>query len=295
MEFNSTVIERLMAEEEYLPGLICIVIATILMFRLMRYAKFYGPSYFFWMGIILVIAGVISLFHPLKFLFIFDRMIALLVVIGGALMAMVSLLSPIRIQHSSSHHQKLDWVLPDYTLNEFHEVRINATPEKVKQILQVTGVKDIPVARLLMRIRGITNEEVDLSERASKNLMGSDTISTPDFNFFVVAPDEWITIMILKSVNITNNTRIPAPPEISTLEQFRAFHEPGYVKVAVNFRFIRTDKNETILTTETRNRGITPKDNRDFGFYWKIIYPGSAMIRRVWLDTIKRKAEIISY
>ena len=67
MECNSTVIERLMAEEEYLPGLICIVIATILMFRLMRYAKFYGPSYFFWMGIILIIAGVISLFHPLKY------------------------------------------------------------------------------------------------------------------------------------------------------------------------------------------------------------------------------------
>jgi len=97
--------------------------------------------------------------------------------------------------------------------------------------------------------------------------------------------------MILKSVIITNNANQPAPPEISTLEQFTLFNQPGYVKVAVNFRFITNDNNETILSTETRNCGITPKDNRVFGFYWRIIYPGSAIIRRVWLDTIRKNAQ----
>ena len=142
-----------------------------------------------------------------------------------------------------------------------------------------------------MKIRGIADEDVDLSDRASNNLVGSDTISTPDFNFFVVAPDEWITVMILKSVIITNNVNQPAPPEISTLEQFMSFNEPGYVKVVVNFRFISTNNKVTILTTETRNNGITRNDNRVFGYYWRIIYPGSAIIRRVWLDTIKKKAQ----
>jgi hypothetical protein len=63
------------------------------------------------------------------------------------------------------------------------------------------------------------------------------------------------------------------------------------VKVAVNFRFISTGNNETVLTTETRNKGITAHDNSVFGYYWKIIYPGSAIIRRVWLDTIKKKTQ----
>lgn len=97
--------------------------------------------------------------------------------------------------------------------------------------------------------------------------------------------------MILKSVIITNNINKPAPPEIYTLEQFKSFNEPGYVKVAVNFRFISINNNETILTTETRNNGTTQNDNRIFGYYWRIIYPGSAIIRRVWLDTIKKKAQ----
>jgi hypothetical protein len=142
-----------------------------------------------------------------------------------------------------------------------------------------------------MKIRGIADEDVDLSDRASNSLTGADTISTPDFNFFVGAPDEWITVMILKSVIITNNANQPAPPNISTLEQFISFNEPGYMKVAVNFRFINTNNKGTILTTETRNKGVTRDDNRVFGYYWRIIYPGSAIIRRVWLDTIKKKAQ----
>ena len=95
---------------------------------------------------------------------------------------------------------------------------------------------------------------MDLGDRVSNNLISSDTISTPDFNFFVVIPDEWITVMILKSIIIINDVNQFAPPEISTLEQFVSFNESGYVKVAVNFCFINTNNKETILTTEACNK-----------------------------------------
>jgi len=36
---------------------------------------------------------------------------------------------------------------------------------------------------------------------------------------------------------------------------------------------------------------MTKEDRRIFGRYWRIIYPGSAIIRRVWLDTLAEKAE----
>jgi hypothetical protein len=275
--------------KNYISGLICITIAFLIMFRLMRYARFYLPSYFFWIGAILMVAGVISLIYPLEFLLIFNRTIAVFVVLFGVLISAVSLLCPVKTKHSSTNDQKIDALMPEYSFNEFHKVQIRASSEKVKQTLQVTGVKDIPVAHLLMKIRGIA--DVDLDDRAANNKAGSDTISTPDFNFFVVAPDEFITIMILKSVIITNNANKPAPPEISTLGQYISFNEPGYVKVAMNFRFFSTDNKKTILTTETRVNGITHNDSRVFGYYWRIIYPGSAIIRRVWLNTIKKKAE----
>jgi hypothetical protein len=35
----------------------------------------------------------------------------------------------------------------------------------------------------------------------------------------------------------------------------------------------------------------TDTARRRFALYWRIIYPGSAFIRRMWLQAIKRRAE----
>ncbi|MFA6835543.1 MAG: hypothetical protein WCR04_03970 [Fibrobacteraceae bacterium] len=274
----------------FLPGIICIVAALIVMFRLMHYARFYAPSYFFWIGCILMGVGIVSLIHPLEFLFVFNRIIAGGVIAGGALISLISLLWRVRIK-SSTANLKIDMLLRDSAFDEFHEVRVNASREKVKQVLQTTGVNDIPIAHLLMKIRGIADDDVDMSDRASNNDAVPGTFSTPDFDFFEVSPDELVTLMILKASVLKSDRKLPAPPKIRSLDEFMAFENPGYVKVAVNFRLIRVNDNETLLTTETRVQGIVPRDNRVFAHYWRIIYPGSAIIRRVWLDTLKRKAE----
>jgi len=275
----------------YLPFLVVIISALAVMFRLMHYARFYAPSYFFWTGAIVMLTGLISLIHPLAFLFIPDRIIGGWVIAGGALISILSLLWPVREAHATTSGQEIDTLMPVYSFSEFHEVQITVSPERVKQTLKVTGVKDIPAAHLLMKIRGIAGDDVDMSDRAANCQAGPETFSTPDFHFFAVGQAEFITVMILKSSFATGNSNSPAPPEITSLEQFRSFNDPGYVKVVMNFRFISDDAQKTILTTETRVRGITPRDSRIFSRYWRIIYPGSAIIRRVWLDTVKNKAQ----
>jgi len=86
------------------------------------------------------------------------------VIVEGVLISVTSLLSPVTIKHSATNNQKADELLPEYTFNEVHEVHVKASVEKAKQILQTTGVKDIPAAHLLMKIRGIANEA--LQQRA---------------------------------------------------------------------------------------------------------------------------------
>jgi len=44
------------------------------------------------------------------------------------------------------------------------------------------------------------------------------------------------------------------------------------------------------LTTETRIIGNDNSARRIFACYWRIIYPGSSIIRRVWLDAIADRA-----
>jgi hypothetical protein len=64
MECNSQLIERLMAEEEYCSGFNLYRYRDNSYVPIDAYAKFYGPSYFSGMGIILIFAGLFSLFTP---------------------------------------------------------------------------------------------------------------------------------------------------------------------------------------------------------------------------------------
>lgn len=267
----------------FIPGILCVIVALVIMFRLMHYAPFYTPSYFFWIGLILLTTGLISLIKPLSFLFILNRTIAYSVIGTGLLIAVIALIWPYTLSKTGSNNA-LDRLQPVYSSNEYHEVIINASIDEVKQALKTTGVNDIPAAHLLIKLRGLDNDK-DMSDKVSNNEPAPGTFVTPDFNFMVADSSELITVMVMK---ITGKT---APPVITNNQEFIRFNDPGYVKIAINFHFTSLGKNKTLLSTETRNLPTTKKDSFIFGAYWRIIYPGSALIRRVWLDTVARVAE----
>jgi len=45
------------------------------------------------------------------------------------------------------------------------------------------------------------------------------------------------------------------------------------------------------LVTQTRVAATDAEAERAFARYWRVIYPGSALIRRMWLRAIKARAE----
>jgi hypothetical protein len=58
----------------------------------------------------------------------------------------------------------------------------------------------------------------------------------------------------------------------------------------MNFHIEPGDGVSTV-TTETRVIGTDETAARGFAAYWRLIYPGSALIRRMWLRAIKERAE----
>jgi len=271
-----------MNKYKFIPGLLCIATALCLMFVLMGYAPFYAPSYCFWIGVILSLIGIVSLLRPLSFLFVFNRLIATVVVGCGLLLIVASLYWPVPT-YPAVAEREIDTLLPDYSFGEYHEVVVDASPEAVKRAFKTMAVRDIPAIRLLAKIRGIDDKKE--MRYAGKTNERSDTFSTPDFNFFVIDSTEMVTVMLLNA-----STAIPPPP-VKTLEQFRTFNKPGYIKVVINFRFISQRNGQTVVTTDTRNYGMTKEDSRIFARYWRMIYPGSAIIRRLWLDELAKRAK----
>lgn len=66
---------------------------------------------------------------------------------------------------------------------------------------------------------------------------------------------------------------------------FTRFAEPGWAKMAVNFRAGAGE-----LTTETRVLLTGQRSRRAFRRYWLLIRPFSGLIRRQWLAAIARRA-----
>ena len=74
-------------------------------------------------------------------------------------------------------------------------------------------------------------------------------------------------------------------------EVFRAFDQPGHVRIALSFELTRRRDGTTRLATETR---VAPTDlaaARAFGRYWHVIRLGGAAIRLDLLRGIRRRAE----
>jgi hypothetical protein len=91
-------------------------------------------------------------------------------------------------------------------------------------------------------------------------------------------------------------TLVVAPPgwrlrSKPTPEGFKALKEPGFALAAMNFRLEDAGPGETMVTTETRVYATDTTPRGVFARYWRVIYPGSALIRRMWLRAVKNRAE----
>jgi hypothetical protein len=76
-----------------------------------------------------------------------------------------------------------------------------------------------------------------------------------------------------------------------TPDAFAVLDAPGFAKAAMNFLVEPDGRGGSLLSTETRVHATDPASRRRFAAYWRVIYPGSAIIRRSWLQAVRRRAE----
>jgi hypothetical protein len=74
-------------------------------------------------------------------------------------------------------------------------------------------------------------------------------------------------------------------------EEFRAFREPGYVKIIWTVRADPVGGTESIFRTETRVTTTDPTARAKFRWYWARFSPGIVLIRRLLLGPVRRDAE----
>jgi hypothetical protein len=76
-----------------------------------------------------------------------------------------------------------------------------------------------------------------------------------------------------------------------TPDEFQNFREAPLAKIAMNFRLVERDAAHCTVITETRVYAGGAPAVRRFAAYWRAIYPGSALMRHMWLRAIKVRVE----
>lgn len=243
------------------------------------------PSLVVYGGLLVALAGFVLLVKPLARLGIATRGRAAGVAAGGLVLALGAMAWPAPLQTATDRRSALDDFMPAYHFNEVHALRVHAPPTEVYRAVREVTADEIFLFRTLTWIRNPNRpwrgEEDILNAPAHKPILAVATEST--FRVLAEAPGEEI---VLGTVVIGD-----AQSHITTAEEFRAFRRPGNALATINFRVQDDGGGWSRVTTETRIFATDEGARRRFAAYWRVIYPGSWLIRYFWLRAVRTRAE----
>jgi hypothetical protein len=222
----------------------------------------------------------------LRFLAIRTRRRAFLVLALGCIVVVIGGLLPAREVRVTVARTPLDQFVPVYQFSEFHSIRVAAPKEQVYRAIKSVTAEEILFFRTLVWIRrfgrpgpeSILNPPphvplLDVAERTSFLVLAEEPNHEIVLGTLVVAPRGW------------------RPSGKATPERFKALQQHGFALAAMNFHIEDAGPGACIITTETRIYATDASARRRFAPYWRAIYPGSSLIRRMWLRAIARRAE----
>lgn len=184
----------------------------------------------------------------------------------------------------------LDEFVPEFSFSEQHSIRIKAPPEHIFEVLSSLTPAHVPLSGFLMSIRALPS--FFLRGEHYGKLDHHPFLRQPSRLGFILLAEKPEKEIVLGVVGRFWKPSGGICRELEGPTDFVNFHRPGYVKVGWNFLLEEQDSSCT-LRTETR---IAPTDSGarwKFGLYWAIVRPGSGLIRRAILKTVKRLSEKI--
>jgi hypothetical protein len=242
----------------------------------------------FYSSALLALAGAIGVVWPLGWLHRKSRRRALAMSVAGiaAIIAMARLTpSP----HSSEATGGIDEFAPVFHFREHHSIVVSATPERVYAAIKTVTADDIALFNLFTSIRrfGRPGPESILNAPGQQPIL--DVATRTGFLPLLDRPPSEIVVGAV----------VVAPPGTRgratfTVDDFKSLTQPGFAKAAMNFRINDMGGGRSRVETETRVYATDDVALGRFTPYWRIVFPGSAILRMTWLRAIKTKAEKVA-
>jgi hypothetical protein len=234
-------------------------------------------------ALVVACVGLVGVLRPIPLVRL-DTRLRGVAVAGAALGAAVAgLLLPVFESRTVRATTRLDEFAPAWQFHEVHTLRVAAPPERVFDAIKHVRADEILLFRTLTWIRrgGRAGPPSILNAGAQDSLLD---IATKG-GFIWLADDRPRELVVGTVVAAPPGTRGRLTPAF-----FKAPPPPGFAVATMNFVVTPDGPNGSVVTTETRVFASSPSAQRRFAAYWRVIYPGSALIRRMWLRAIEKRA-----
>ena len=234
-------------------------------------------------GVVVSVAGLLMTVKPIARLRVRTRRRALAVAAAGSLLGAAALSAPVFDAHAAATSTRLDEFAPAWQFHEVHTLRVNAPPARVFDAIKQVRADEILLFRALTWIRrGGRPVPASIINPGSQEPI----IAVATKGGFVILAEDAPRELVLGAI-----VAAPSGPRARlTAAAFREPFPPGYALAAMNFLVTPDGPGSSIVSTETRVFVNSLEASRRFAAYWRAIYPGSALIRRMWLRAIDRHA-----
>lgn len=244
-------------------------------------------SFVLYLGLFVTLVALLSFIQPIRFFFIPSRRIAAMVLAGGVLLVFAALFLPAGAEKVSAPQARIDEWMPRWQINERHTMHIAAKPEAVFAAIHEVRADEILFFRTLIAIRrcGQDGPESILNAPEDKPMLDVATQTT-----FLLLADEPPREIVIGTV-VAAPRKATAGTGKLTPEHFHRTLPPGVALATMNFLVLPDGGEGSIVSTETRIHANNESALRRFAVYWRLIHPGSDIIRRMWLRAVKKRAE----
>lgn len=183
----------------------------------------------------------------------------------------------------------LDSYLGEYDVAEVHACIVNGDVRATWEAIRNADLSSIPVVHSLLVLRSLPGRLRAINS-------GQAAPAPPPFSFGDM-PRVGFQLLGERPAEIAfgfvgKPWKVGAEQPLAIgRDDFAAFSDPGYAKVAFSIRAKPYGTHRTLITTETRTATTDAATRRRFAAYWKLIGPFSALIRRLILRQVTSHVE----
>jgi hypothetical protein len=264
-----------------------VVVAGALLVLLDYLAPLQWPTVFAYIGLTVALIGLICIVWPLRFLGVTRRWQGCLAGFLGVAILTAGLVWPVSVVARTTRVTQLDEFLPLYHFHERHSSRVHATPARATEGAWTVTFDDIGAFETLGRIRNLALGDFRRPVPPRNPVPILQLMSNPSGGgFFPLVRTEREYVF-----GMAGRPWVNSAPTRLTPGEFRTWRTPNSVLIAFNFLIEDEGNGWSRVSTETRVLATDDAARRTMARYWRLIYPGSGLLRRSMLNAIRVRAE----